>query len=228
MNKRWVITLMFIIGILIISYPHVAQYVNNKLQQSRVNDFQREITYLPEEEKAQTLEAIKECNESIFENKEGFQDPFTEGYSRDRYNECLAAPEDGSLISSLEIPSMDLSIPIFLGAEEDSLSQGVGQVEGSSLPVGGKSTHTVLAGHRGMGTKEMFRNLDVLQKGDVFYIQTITENIKYTVYDTKVILPHETDTLRIIEGKDLATLMTCHPYRSNSHRLLVYGERVKQ
>src|SRR5690606_36446380 len=104
---------------------------------------------------------------------------------------------------------------------------GIGQVEGSSLPIGGESTHTVLAGHRGMGTKAMFRNLDVLRPGDTFFIYTLEGRLEYHVYDVEVILPHETENLQINEGKDLASLITYQLYRVNSHRLVVHGERKK-
>src|SRR5690625_5736360 len=91
------------------------------------------------------------------------------------------------------------------------------QVEGSALPLGGESTHTVLAGHRGMGTKAMFRNIDQLNDGDLFYIHTMNETLTYEVYRQKVIYPNQTDDLEIVENKDLATLLTCHPYRSEEH-----------
>lgn len=119
-----------------------------------------------------------------------------------------------------------MEIPVYLGTSEEELSKGIGHIEGSSLPIGGMNTHTVLAGHRGMGTKAMFRNLDALESGDAFYIFTMNEKLKYVVNDIRVILPHETQGLHVIEGEDLASLITCHPYRSNSHRLVVQGKRI--
>src|SRR5690606_37410216 len=103
---------------------------------------------------------------------------------------------------------------------------GIGQVEGTSLPLGGLNTHLVLAGHRGMGTKEMFRNIDKLDAGDTFYIHTMHATLTYEVYDQSIIYPHETDILEIQEGKDLVTLLTCHPYRHNYQRLLIHAKRL--
>ncbi|AOM83852.1 class C sortase [Salisediminibacterium beveridgei] len=131
------------------------------------------------------------------------------------------------MFASIEIPKLSLKMPIYLGASRPVLAKGVGQVEGSSFPGGGPNTHTVLAGHRGMATKEMFKNLDRLRTGDVFHIYTSDGKLSYRVYDTNVILPHETSALNIQRGKDLATLLTCHPYRSNEYRLLVHGERIE-
>lgn len=226
MKRNRVIVALFILGLLIIAYPHMAQIVNNIIQAFQVKAFQTQLERLPEEDKASQWEIIQKCNESLFENKNGLHDPFTEGYSREAYEGCTEALVEGELFASLEIPRLDLAIPIYLGANDEILSRGVGQVEGSSLPVGGINTHTVLAAHRGMGTKEMFRNIDELKKGDHFYIHTINGTLNYQVYHKEVILPHETQSLEIVEGKDLATLITCHPYRANSHRLLVHGKRV--
>lgn len=227
MGKNKWIFLLFFLGLLIVIYPHIAQYVNNEIQKSQVKLFKNNTELLHPELIGDQLKAVRNCNEAIFNNEEGLQDPFTEGYNRDDYKECKDAPTDGSHFASIEIPKLNLEIPVYLGATENELSKGIGQVEGSSLPIGGESTHTVLAGHRGMGTKAMFRNLDVLQPGDTFFIYTLEGRLEYHVYDVEVILPHETENLQINEGKDLASLITCHPYRANSHRLVVHGERKK-
>lgn len=192
-----------------------------------VKEFKQQRTFLSEGDVMSTLRQAQACNESIYKNEEGLHDPFTEAYSYEQYDACKDMPFDGENIAAIEIPTLNLAIPIYLGATEKELSKGVGQVEGSSLPIGGKNTHTLLAGHRGMGTKPMFRHLDELQTGDQFIIHTVEDTLVYVVYDTQVILPHETENLGIHEGKDLASLITCHPYRHNSHRLVIYGERIK-
>ena len=225
-KNKWIIGL-FVLGFLIVIYPHVAQYINDKIQKSQVDQFKNETKLLTSQQIFAELEAARRCNDAIFKNEEGVHDPFTEGYNRDNYKACKEAPAPGNHFASIEIPKLSLEIPIYLGATENELSKGIGQVEGSSLPVGGPNTHTVLAGHRGMGTKAMFRNLDVLQKGDTFYIYTLEETLQYEVYNVEVILPHETENLNIREGEDLASLVTCHPFRANSHRLVVHGERKK-
>jgi len=205
----------------------MAQFVNNKIQKSQAQQFKSETELLDPTLIIDKVESVRNCNEAIYKNEEGLHDPFTEQYSQKEMEECIEVPNGGSQIASIDIPKLNLEIPIYLGATENELSQGIGQVEGSSLPVGGASTHTVLAGHRGMGTKAMFRHLDVLKPGDTFFIHTLEEKLQYKVYDVEVILPNETDNLHIEEGKDLASLITCHPYRANSHRLVVHGERLK-
>jgi|SRR5690625_2631119 len=224
-RNNWII-LLFFTGLLIAVYPHVAQIVNNGIQKSQVQQFKQETELLPPKQVIEKVEAARSCNEAISKNEDGIHDPFTKGYNQENLEECKGSPLDGSHIASIEIPKLNLEIPIYLGATENELSKGIGQVEGSSLPVGGPSTHTVLAGHRGMGTKAMFRNLDVLKPGDTFYIYTLEEKLKYHVYDVEVILPHETENLQIMQDRDLASLVTCHPYRHNSHRLVVHGERL--
>lgn len=227
MRKNKWIALLFILGMIILIYPHISQYINHLIYQKEVQQFKSSSQTLPEKEKRKTLTAAKECNEAIFKNDEELHDPFTFDYDRNQFDDCMDSPIDGEGIAAIEIPKLNLAIPIYLGATENELSKGVGQVEGSSLPTGGMNTHTVLAGHRGMGTKAMFRNLDELQIGDRFTISTLEETLEYVVYDTNVVLPHETESLHIAEGKDLASLITCHPYRHNSHRLVVYGERIQ-
>lgn len=224
-QKRWLI-LMFLLGLTILIYPHLAQYINGKIQKIEADQFKQRQSELPDEYIDQTVMTAKECNESIFSSEGQFQDPFTESYRQIHYEQCEEVVLAGDHFATIEIPKLQLDIPIFLGATENELSQGIGQVDGSSLPIGGESTHTVLAGHRGMGTKAMFRNLDELTRDDVFYIHTLEGKLQYKVNEVEVILPHETDNLRIHEGEDLASLITCHPYRHNSHRLVVHAERV--
>lgn len=224
-RKRWII-LLFLLGLTIFLYPHVAQYINGKVQKVEAEYVKQRKFELSSKHIEETVSTAQKCNESIFTSEGDFQDPFTEGYQQMNYEQCRDVVLEGDHFAAIEIPKLHLDIPIFLGATEDELSQGIGQVDGSSLPIGGESTHTVLAGHRGMGTKAMFRNLDELKAGDVFYIHTIEGELQYKVFDVEVILPHETDNLRIREGEDLASLITCHPYRANSHRLVVHGERV--
>lgn len=226
MNKNKGNILLFFLGFIILIYPHIAQIANNKIQQNVSAQFKEDIASIPEEVISREMNNIHKCNEAIYKNKEGFADPFTKEYKQERYKECQDHPNESIEFATLEIPKLQLEIPIYLGSSEEELSKGIGHVEGSSLPVGGKNTHTVLAGHRGMGTKEMFRHLDHLSEGDFFSIHTKEGELLYEVYDVSIVLPHETDVLQIKQNKDLASLLTCHPYRSNSHRLLVHGERI--
>lgn len=226
MKKRMLPLILFIVGVIVVIFPHVAQWVNKEIHEHQVAAIQQQIKEMPDEKKQEVSTDVKDCNEAIFKNEDGINDPFTDYYDPSYYESCAKVIEQNDYPLALEIPKMDVNIPIFLGASQENLANGIGQVEGSSVPTGGEGSHTVLAGHRGMGTKAMFRHLDYLEAGDVFYIHTIDETLTYMVYDTEVILPHETERLRIQEGKDLASLFSCHPYRNNTHRLVVYGERV--
>lgn len=206
-------------------YPHVAQIINNELQKSEVSDFQR--TEKSDDEIDDLIARTTKCNQQIYYDSEEFRDPFSYDKKKSQqFKECLKL-YDGNIFAVIEIPKLKLNIPIFLGATDEILSKGIGQVVGSSLPIGGINTHTVLSGHRGMGTKEMFRNIDKLQAGDEFYIHGKTGTLKYRVTSQRVIYPNQTSSLEIEEGKDVVTLLTCHPYRHNYQRLLVHAERFK-
>lgn len=239
MKKRSTIVGLFLTGLIILLYPHIAQWINSKLQKGQVDEFRS--VEMTEEEFDEIMEKAKACNEEIYYDSEGFRDPFGDNEEKlQQFQECLGLgtglnkkgaktkdnmDEMDNMFAAIEIPKLKLVIPIFLGSSEEILRKGIGQVEGSSLPVGGSSTHTVLAGHRGMGTKAMFRNVDELYPGDVFYIHTFGETLTYEVYDQNIIYPDETDSLEIEENRDLATLLTCHPYRHNYQRLLIHAER---
>jgi len=228
MKKYFLPLVLFIVGLVVIVFPHMAQRVNKEIHENQVEAIQEQINEMPEEKKKEVSTEVKDCNEAIFNNEDAFNDPFTENYDPKYYESCAKVIEKDEFPLALEVPKLDLNIPIFIGASQENLAKGIAQVEGSSLPTGGESTHTVLSGHRGMGTKAMFRHLDHLDIGDVFYIHTLEETLTYHVYDTNVILPHETESLMIQEGKDLASLFACHPYRNNTHRLVVYAERVHE
>ena len=130
------------------------------------------------------------------------------------------------MVGHIQIPKIGTDIPIRAGSSEDVLQQGAGHLEGTSLPIGGKSTHTVITAHRGLPNAKLFRNLDQLAYGDVFYISNIKETIAYKVDKIQVVEPSDFEPVLVVENKDYATLLTCTPYMINSHRLLVRGERI--
>jgi sortase A len=140
------------------------------------------------------------------------------------YNKMLVTPT--GVMARLQIPKIDVDLPIYHGTSEETLEVGVGHLEGTSLPVGGPSTHSVLTGHRGLPSATLFTNLDEVEVGDLFTITTFGDVLTYRVRDKKVVAPEDTQTLRQIEGQDLVTLVTCTPLGVNSHRILVTGERV--
>ena len=129
-------------------------------------------------------------------------------------------------MGAIEIPGINVYLPIYHGTSADVLNIGVGHLKGTSFPVGGESTHSVLTGHRGLPTAELFTNLDQVKEGDVFYIHILKETLAYQVYAIETVLPEQVDSLGIEQGRDLVTLVTCTPYGINSHRLLIHAERT--
>ena len=126
----------------------------------------------------------------------------------------------------VEIPKISVNLPIYHGTGNDSLDRGVGHLLGSSLPVGGSSTHTILTGHSGMASQKMFTDLEQLIVGDVFYLHILDETLAYQVDNIKTVLPYDTSLLGVYSGEDYCTLVTCTPYGVNTHRLLVRGTRI--
>ena len=142
------------------------------------------------------------------------------------YYDLLTVNEAG-IMGYVEIPKIEVYLPIYHGTEEDVLSIGVGHLLGSTLPVGGDSTHTVLTGHSGLATEKMFSDLDQLTEGDVFYLHVLEEVLAYEVDEIHVVLPEDTSHLGITKGEDYCTLITCTPFGVNTHRLLVRGTRIE-
>lgn len=130
------------------------------------------------------------------------------------------------IMGYVEIPKISVNLPIYHGTENDSLERGIGHLLGSSLPVGGESTHTILSGHSGMASQKMFTDLGQLAAGDVFYLHVLNETLAYQVVEINTVLPYDISLLGIVPGEDLCTLVTCTPYGVNTHRLLVCGSRI--
>lgn len=226
MKKNVVIIGLFCIGLLIFLYPHIARYSNSIEQEAKIVTFQEEIKLVNEKEAARRIDSIKQCNDRIFENPDVFQDPFSLESTVEGTMACTKNAIDETIFAVLEIPKLGIHEPIYIGATPENLNKGIGQVEGSSIPIGGLNTHSLLAGHRGGITREQFQHVDKLLPGDEFHIRSLNGTLTYRIIGQDIILPHETDSLQIQENHDLATLITCHPYGSNTHRLLVYAERI--
>lgn len=136
----------------------------------------------------------------------------------------ILRPKD--YLSLLEIPGISVTLPIYHGSDADTLEIGIGHLLGSSLPVGGESTHVILTAHSGMASQKMFSDLDLMKIDDVFYLDVLNERLAYQVDAIFTVLPHETEQLQIVTGKDYCTLVTCTPFGVNTHRLLVRGTRI--
>ena len=220
-----VILFLFALGLTL--YPVVANYVNQKYA-SEVHT-----AYLEVVEQADDT-ALQEARElAILYNQAIVPGTAaTDAYSKEA---ILSASEDygyqlnvagDGIMGYIEIPTINVNLPIYHGTGSDSLERGVGHLLGSSLPVGGESTHAILTGHSGMASQKMFTDLVQVEVGDVFYLHILDETLAYQVRELNTVLPHDTSLLGISTGEDLCTLITCTPYGINTHRLLVTGSRI--
>lgn len=223
-----IIALIFIIvGGCIFLYPNVSNYFAEKNQTEAIREYSEAVSNFDQEKIDEELQKAQTYNENL--SGEPVHDPFVEGsgYAMPKnYKEVLNIAEDG-VMAYVEIPKISVYLPIYHGTSSEVLEKGVGHIESTSLPIGGQSTHSVLTGHTGLPSAELFTRLDELVEGDIFYIHILNEVLTYKVYEIKVILPDEISELQITSGKDYVTLVTCTPYGVNSHRLLVKAERTE-
>ena len=232
-NKKRKMTIKDIIRLLVLFvafavllYPTVSSYVNEKNGSKVVSNYDAESVRLSNAEKEKMLEDAREYNKEMLSNID-LIDPFSQGETNiDERYESLLNMDGSGMMGYIRIPKIKVEIPIYHGTSESVLQAGVGHFWGTSLPVGGESTHTVLTGHRGLPTKTLFTNIDKLVEGDVFYIKVLDETLAYKVDQILTVLPEETEALSIVPGQDYATLVTCTPYAINTHRLLVRGHRI--
>ncbi len=217
------VVLIFVLGLGIMLYPTIANYVNARSQTVAIDHYE-EAARANAAYYGGLLEQAQAFNREIFENG-GLVNLTDE--QKAAYETLLNLNGDG-VMGYIEIPRLELKLSIGHGTEEDVLQRMVGHIEGSSLPVGGESTHAVLSAHRGLPTAKLFSDLDLMQVGDRFTIHTLNQTLTYQVDQITVILPEEIEALAIEPGGDYVTLMTCTPYAVNTHRLLVRGVRVEE
>lgn len=221
-----VFIIIFIIGALILFYPKISSWYLKQIQRAAVQSYEYQVTGLSEEERTQLWEEAVEYNEQLAGSV--VKDPFAsidEINPFDRYYTTLDI--GGGMMGNVYIPEADIFLPIYHGVGDEILDKGVGHIPASALPVGGEGTHSILTGHSGLPSTEMFNNLEKMKIGDVFYLKILNQTLAYQVYEIETILPDNISSLKREEGKDLATLITCTPYGINTHRLLVMGERVE-
>lgn len=217
------VVLIFVLGLGIMLYPTIANYVNARSQTVAIDHYE-EAARANAAYYEGLLEQAQAFNREIFENG-GLVNLTDE--QKAAYETLLNLNGDG-VMGYIEIPRLELKLSIGHGTVEDVLQRMVGHIEGSSLPVGGESTHAVLSAHRGLPTAKLFSDLDLMQVGDRFTIHTLNQTLTYQVDQITVILPEEIEALAIEPGGDYVTLMTCTPYAVNTHRLLVRGVRVEE
>lgn len=216
-----------VVGISMVAYPFASDYLN-KLQQAKVTqNLAMAIEGSTEEDLSAYMQQAQSYNERLLYGSTYVVDPFdpeAPTASDTDYVSCLNLNGDG-VMGQIVIPSINVNLPISHGTEGSGMDHGVGHVTNTSLPVGGGSTHAVLAGHTGLPSAVIFDDLDKLQVGDYFIIQVLGEDHAYSVTSTEVVLPDDTSSLGVQADRDLVTLVTCTPYGVNSHRLLIHAER---
>lgn len=218
--------LIIIVGMGVLMYPVIATQWNNIQQQKVTEDYAQFVDNQPEEVRNQMFEAALQYNAE----QEGspILDPWLAEITEDNpeYQHYLQQLQTGSAMAQIVVPSAKVKLPVYHGSDEKTLEKGVGHLFGTSLPVGGESTHSVLTGHTGLANATLFDNLIDVREGDAIYLNVLGNPLKYEVDQINVVLPKEVEHLAVVEGEDLVTLITCTPYGINSHRLLVRGHRV--
>ena len=216
------LTLGFLVGICILLYPAFSDYWNSMTQSRAIVDYESVLENLEPEDYTAIFDEAHAYNKALYETTF----PLLNYHLVPGYYEALHVTEN-DMIGYLQIDRIGVELPIYHGTSSDVLNRGVGHLEGSSLPVGGENTHSVLSAHRGLPSAKLFTDLDRLEKGDTFQIIVLDQILTYQVDFIKVIVPTDVSDLQIIEGGDYCTLFTCTPYGINTHRLLVRGVRIE-
>ena len=217
------IILIFLVGLGFISYPTVSNLWNQAHQSRAIATYSKQVEKLDDSENKKMLKVARKYNKSLLKKSDHWK---LSKKDKKKYESLLDVSGTG-IMGYIEVPKIDCSLPIYHGTDEGTLQIAIGHLEGSSLPVGGKSTHCVLSGHRGLPSARLFTDLDQMEEGDIFILNILGRKLAYEVDQIRVVLPEEMSDLEIEEGKDLCTLVTCTPYGINTHRLLVRGHRVK-
>lgn len=218
-----VLVLAIFVGLSLLLYPTVSNYWNSLHQTRAIAEYAANVANLDTEKYDEIWEEVQQYNRSIVVRENEF---LLSDEQREEYERLLDVSGLG-VMGYIEIPEINVSLPIYHGTSESVLRVAVGHLDWSSLPAGGESTHCVLSGHRGLPSAKLFTNLDHLQEGDIFILRVLDEVLTYEVDQIQIVEPQETDSLLISEGEDYCTLVTCTPYGINSHRLLVRGHRIE-
>ena len=217
----------FLLALGLTLYPVISNYVNQKYASQIQTTYQEVMEQVDDAALREAKEQADIYNHSLIPGA-STQDAYSQegllAASAD-YDSQLNLAGNG-IMGYVEIPKISVNLPIYHGTENDSLERGIGHLLGSSLPVGGESTHTILSGHSGMASQKMFTDLEQLTAGDVFYLHVLDETLAYQVVEINTVLPYDTSLLGIAPDEDLCTLITCTPYGVNTHRLLVRGSRI--
>lgn len=217
-----ILVLVFFLGISILLYPSISDYVNSKTQSRAIADYEATVAGMKTEDYSEMFAAAENYNESL---KVVFN-PLIEHQQLTDYLDLLNIGGRG-IMGYIDIERIKVELPIYHGTADEILNIAVGHLEGTSLPIGGEGTHSVLTAHRGLPSSKLFTNLDKLEERDVFTITILNQLFTYEVDQIRIVEPHEVDLIEPKAGEDHCTLVTCTPYGINTHRLLVRGTRIE-
>lgn len=216
--------IVFLVGVSIMLYPTISNIWNDHVFKNMIATYEGNIDD-KKEVIDKELKAARDYNGDLSPRRVPDAFAVKDGVRDKEYEKLLNVSGNG-MMGYIEIPAIDAEVPIYHYTNEKTLKKGAGHLPGSSLPVGGKGTHSVLSAHRGLPSAKLFTNLNLMEKGNAFYIHVLDKTLKYETDQILTVKPKETDALAIKEGKDYVTLVTCTPYGINTHRLLVRGHRV--
>ena len=227
-NKKGTLTTVLLVAVLLVGlglllYPTFSDYWNSLHQSRAIQSYTTEASTLDTQQYEQMLLDAQAYNARLAAQESSYK--LTDAQLAE-YEGLLNLSGNG-VMGYIEIPCIDCSLPVYHGTNDSVLQVAIGHLEWTSLPVGGEGSHCVLSGHRGLPSAKLFTNLDKLQKGDVFMLRVLEEQLTYEVDRILIVEPHELDALQIEDGKDYCTLVTCTPYGINTHRLLVRGHRIE-
>lgn len=228
MTKRNGIFFLFLAaGLGLVNYPFISQMVNQHSQSQAVVSYTESTRETPDDTLARMLADARDYNAALAQSQQQLTDGFTQDQPLDQQYLDLLDPGGDGIMGYIQIPAIQVQLPIYHGTGVSALEKGVGHLVQSSLPVGGPDTHAVLSAHTGLPTKTLFTDLDQLEVGDLFMLHILDQELTYEVCSIATVLPYETESLTVVPGEDLVTLVTCTPYGINSHRLLVTGRRTE-
>ncbi len=216
------LSLILLAGLCLILYPSLSDWWNSFHQTRAIASYTEDVENTSEEERQLLLEEARVYNDMLTKTGNSF---ILSKEEETKYMSLLNVSGTG-IMGYLNIPSIDVNLPIYHGTDETVLQIAIGHIAGSSLPIGGSGTHCLLSGHRGLPSARLFTDLDQVKEGDIFLITVLDELITYQVDQIRIVLPEEVEELAIEKGEDYCTLITCTPYGVNTHRILVRGRRV--
>ena len=222
LKPLFIIVVIFCIGFgaFCFLYPVVSNLINEHYNESKINEYNKNADTLSKEQVQNYFREAERYNKALAEDISEKNDTGVLG----EYFDILDI--NNGIMGYLEIPSIDVKLPIYHSESSEVLKKGAGHLEHTSFPIGGESTHACISAHCGYPTQKFFDDLDELEKGNDIYICVLNRTMKYTVTDTEVVEPDDSDSLKVIDGEDMVTLITCTPYGINSHRLLVHAKRT--